>query len=71
MFLAGAGVVGGAIHGESDRHAAFPPKDPVGPEDIAATIYWALGVDPETELRDQLDRPLPVALGKPIEAIFG
>jgi hypothetical protein len=43
----------------------------VGPEDIAATIYWALGLDPATEIRDHLGRPVPIALGKPIESIFG
>ncbi len=71
VLFAGAGITGGAVHGESDRHAAFPQKDPVGPEDIAATIYSVMGLDPAMEIRDHLDRPMPLALGRPIEGISG
>lgn len=71
VLMAGAGVRGGAVYGASDRHAAYPIENPVTPEDIAATIYWALGIDPGTQIRDQLDRPHAVALGKPLTALFG
>ena len=70
VLMAGAGVRGGAVYGASDRHAAYPIENPVTPEDIAATIYWALGIDPDTQIRDQLSRPHAVALGKPITALF-
>ncbi len=70
-LFAGAGVPGGAIHGASDRHAAYPRSDPHTPEDLAATIYTALGVDPGTELRDALDRPHILAPGRPIAALLG
>jgi len=70
VMFAGGGVTGGAIYGASDHRAAFPARDPVTPEDIAATIYHALGLDPKTEIRDPLDRPMPLAEGKPIRAIF-
>jgi len=69
--LAGGGIRGGAIYGRSDRFAAHPAADPVTPEDIAATIYRALGIAPETRIRDSLGRPHSVALGQPIEALFG
>src|SRR5262245_2842078 len=39
-MLAGGGVVGGAVHGASDRIGAYPARDPVTPADLAATIYW-------------------------------
>jgi hypothetical protein len=42
----------------------------VTPEDVAATIYRALGIPPETEVVDSLSRPHMLATGKPIE-IFG
>jgi hypothetical protein len=71
VLLAGGGVRGGAVYGASDRHAAYPAERPVTPEDIAATIYHALGIDPETRVYDQLDRPHSVALGKPILDLFG
>jgi arylsulfatase A-like enzyme len=70
VLFAGGGTQGGAVYGASDRFAAYPQSHPVTPEDVAATIYHALGIAPETELRDQLGRPHAVATGKPIP-IFG
>lgn len=69
-LFAGAGTTGGAIYGASDKEAAYPASDPVKPEDIAATIYHAMGVDPETRLRDHLDRPHTIAPGQPITALW-
>ncbi len=71
VLFAGGGVVPGAVHGSSDRIGAYPSTDPVSPDDIAATMFWALGIDPATEVTDTLGRPLPIAAGKPITAIFG
>ncbi|HEY1602970.1 MAG TPA: DUF1501 domain-containing protein [Pirellulales bacterium] len=71
VLLAGGGVRGGALFGASDQHAAYPKSDAVTPEDIAATIYHALGIAPETQLVDPLGRPHAVALGTPIQALFG
>ena len=71
VLFAGAGVTPGAIYGASDRIGAFPALDPVTPDDIAATIFWALGLDPATEFHDTLRRPLAIATGKPVTRIFG
>jgi uncharacterized protein (DUF1501 family) len=71
VLLAGGGTHGGAVYGSSDRIGAYPASDGVQPDDIAATMYWALGIDPATEVQDTLGRPLPIAAGKPITAIFG
>ena len=59
------------MFGSSDRIGAYPATDAVTPDDIAATMFWALGIDPKTEVRDPLGRPLPIAAGEPITAIFG
>jgi len=40
------------------------------PEDLAATMFEALGIDPETEITDKLNRPLPIARGKAIREVF-
>jgi hypothetical protein len=69
-LFAGGGITPGAIYGASDRIGAYPALDPVSPDDIAATMFWALGIDPATEFRDALNRPLPIAAGKPITRIF-
>jgi hypothetical protein len=71
VLFAGGGIRGGAIWGSSDRIGAYPATDPVRPDDIAATMFWALGIDPATEVSDTLGRPLPIAAGKPITSLFG
>jgi hypothetical protein len=71
VLLAGSGVVPGALFGASDSVAAYPSRDPVTPEDIAATIYLLLGIDPETRILDSLGRPHSVALGNPIVPLVG
>ena len=69
--LAGGGVRGGIVYGASDRWAAYPATDPVGPADLAATILHALGIDPATEIIDPIGRPLPINRGTPVTALFG
>ncbi len=71
VMLAGGGVVGGSVYGASDAQAAFPAADPVRPDDIAATLYWALGIDPATEVYDTQQRPLPISYGQAIRQLFG
>jgi hypothetical protein len=66
VLMAGAGVKPGYIHGQSDRNAAYPARDPVRPDDLAATLYYLLGIDPHTEVYDPGGRPIPIADGKPV-----
>jgi hypothetical protein len=66
VMFAGGGMPAGAIYGASDRDAAYPARDPVTPQDIAATIYQALGIPPETLIRDPFDRPHFLSTGAPI-----
>jgi hypothetical protein len=68
--LAGAGVARGAVYGSSDRFAAHPISNRVGPWDVAATMFWALGIDPATEYHDLEDRPRMVSIGQPITGLF-
>jgi uncharacterized protein (DUF1501 family) len=69
VLFAGASVKAGTIYGSSDRTAAYPRENPVGPEDIAATIYEALGIDPATEIHDTQNKPYTLCTGKPIGAL--
>jgi hypothetical protein len=71
VVLAGAGVSGGQVHGASDRWAAYPSTAPVTPEDLAATIYHALGIDTHTLLYDPVGRPVPLCTGTPLTGLFG
>lgn len=71
VMFAGAGVKEGAIYGASDRMGAYPARDPVTPEDVTATIYAALGIPLNTELRDPTGQRHRLALGEPIQAVLG
>jgi hypothetical protein len=70
VVLAGGGVRGGAIHGASDSRGAYPASEPVTPGDLAATIFWAFGLDPEAEMRDIIGRPYRLAEGQPLRKLF-
>jgi hypothetical protein len=71
IFFAGGGVRGGQVIGGTDRHGAFPTGPGHSPADVAATVYRALGIDPETPLYDRQGRPLPVLpQGEPIPGVL-
>ncbi|MDA0658808.1 MAG: DUF1501 domain-containing protein [Planctomycetota bacterium] len=69
-LLAGGGVTGGTIVGASDRNGAYPASEPVTPGDLAATLYWRFGIDPQAEMRDTLNRPHRLANGQPLVQMF-
>src|SRR5438874_312700 len=52
VLLAGGGIRGGQTYGTSDKIAAYPADRPVAPEDIARTVYYAMGID-NLEARDR------------------
>ena len=68
-LFAGGGVRGGAVIGKTDKTGADPITKPYAPMDLGATIYNAIGVDYETEVRDQLNRPVKLNTGSPIEGV--
>src|SRR5262245_41261061 len=49
-LVAGAGIRGGTTYGASDKDGAYPLDQPVSPERLAATVYYALGIDPHLRL---------------------
>lgn len=55
-LLAGGGIRGGQLYGASDRIAAYPADRPVHPEDLAATVYQALGIDQQLAFTDREGR---------------
>lgn len=70
VLMAGGGIRGGATYGASDSTGAFPKDDPCRPDDITATVFHAVGLDPATEIRDQLGRPMPISTGTPIRPLI-
>ena len=70
--LAGGGIRGGIVYGRSDKDAALPIEHPTSPEDLAATIFHALGIDPELRVNDAQGRPVAlVDGGRPLLELFG
>ncbi len=57
--------------GASDRQGAHPNSEAYRPEDLAATIYQALGIPLDTEVQDPLGRPHALVLGRPIRGLLG
>ncbi len=69
--VAGAGIPGGTLYGSSDKDAAYPVDRPVSPEDLAASLYQALGIDPELRLPDAEGRPTAVVEGgRPLASLL-
>ncbi|MFN0195578.1 MAG: DUF1501 domain-containing protein [Planctomycetaceae bacterium] len=70
VLMAGANISRGAIIGATDRNGSAPSTVPYGPEDIAASIYHALGIDPHQTYFPRLPRPTPIADGQVIDGLF-
>jgi hypothetical protein len=70
VLLAGGGVKRGFRYGESDRQGAYPASGAVLPDDLSATLFALLGIDPQTEMRDGLGRPFPISRGRVIHEII-
>jgi hypothetical protein len=69
-ILAGGGIRGGAVYGESDKLGAFVRNKPVRPQDLGATIYHALGVSLDLRVgKDGFSRA--ISSGQPITSLFG
>jgi hypothetical protein len=69
VFFAGAGVRGGSVVGSSDKIGAYPHTDLQTPENLAATIYQALGLPRTIAWKDPVGRPHHVYDGEPIAGL--
>lgn len=70
-LFAGAGVQGGKVIGRTDDIAAYPDSAAYSPDDIGATIYTALGLEPQSIVHDRIGRPVHLNEGRVIEALYG
>jgi hypothetical protein len=69
-LLAGGGVKRGFVYGASDKQGAYPAENPVRPDDLAATMFYLLGIDPHTEVHAVGNRPVLIAEGKPVMGLL-
>ena len=70
VVLAGAGVARGGVYGGSDRIGGYPASHPVGPCDLAATLFAALGIDPSGAFTTANGQSVPITTGEPIAGVF-
>ena len=70
-LVAGGGTKRGFVYGSSDKSGAYPANNPVLPDDLAATMFHLLGIDPHAEVRDPLNRPIPIAAGNVMSELIG
>jgi hypothetical protein len=70
-LLAGGGLRVGQVVGSTNARGEYPRERPITPQDLLATVYRHLGIDPRHEFEDAVGRPVPVlAEGRPIPELI-
>lgn len=70
-LIAGGGLRMGQVVGETNSKSEYPLHDPVTPQDLLATVYRHLGIDPDHQFQDFAGRPVPVlSEGRPIPQLI-
>ena len=70
-MLAGGGVTPGVIYGKTDARGAEPTEHPVAPQDLAATLFTQLGIDPTRKLMSAGNRPIDIVRdGEPLRDLI-
>jgi hypothetical protein len=70
LVVAGGTAPGGRVLGRSDHFAAYPAADPYTPQDLAASILHALGINPRDKIVDGFGQTVPLSAGEVREALF-
>ena len=68
--IGGAGIKRGYVHGKSDKTGSAPTEDPVHPTEILATVYHAMGIDPQTVVHNHLNQPRELVKAEAVERLF-
>ncbi len=68
--IAGGGVKRGFAYGKSDATGSAPLENPVHPQDLLATIYHAVGINPDTIVYNHLKQPRELVKGTPVLDLF-
>jgi Protein of unknown function (DUF1501) len=70
LLMAGGGVKRGFVYGGSDSTASYPKDNPCTPDDISATMFYCLGIDPATESHNLGNQPIPISRGTPLMPVI-
>jgi uncharacterized protein (DUF1501 family) len=60
VLLAGGGIQRGYVYGSTDPHGLAPASDPCSPDDVSATLFRALGIEPSHEVQSTTGRPIAI-----------
>lgn len=60
VLLAGGGIPGGVVVGATNPKGEHPVQRAVTPQQLHATIYHHLGIDPTITFKDHTGRPIPI-----------
>jgi uncharacterized protein (DUF1501 family) len=69
VVVGGGAIQGGQVYGSTSDSGNDVGKDPCSVGDLFATVYKGLGLDPATQVRDNLGRPLAISEGKPLKGL--
>lgn len=69
--MAGAGIKRGFVYGKSDATGSAPLENPTHPIDVVATIYHAVGINPQTIVYNHLNQPRELVKAEPVTKLFG
>jgi uncharacterized protein (DUF1501 family) len=69
--VAGAGIRRGYVHGRSDKTASAPLDSPVHPIELLATVYHAVGMNPQTIVYNHLNQPREMVKAEAVTSLFG
>ncbi len=72
VVIGGGALRGGQAYGSTDADGMAVATNPVRVQDLFATVYRALGIDPSTQVRDPIGRPFNISGlgGHPINTLF-
>jgi hypothetical protein len=71
-LVSGGGLRMGQVIGATNSKAEFPTERPYSPQDLLATIYRHLGINPADSIVDLQGRPIPIlGTGEPIRELTG
>ena len=59
-LLSGGGMKVGQVIGSTDKLGGSAASQPIHYQDVLATIYHNIGIDPHAFIQDKADRPVPI-----------
>jgi uncharacterized protein (DUF1501 family) len=69
-IIGGGGAKRGHVFGKSDATASAPVEDPIHPNELLASMYHALGINPETIVYNHLNQPRELVQAKAVTKLF-